>query len=454
MKVARFGIYRLAIAVSLWVFGVLTSQDFFSIALTFPLFVFIAAQMYSINRPEFTPEDMFWLCGLLFFVVSPCQRIEGLSFSSGPTFTIRYSAWDFVLAQLVVLLGFGTFSLFLRKAAVSGATGFARAGQEGIRLRHAFFIIALVVVCFFFYVEFSGGVANVLSPRRLKQKGEASFLRVAFLAIMVVGAMLLVIRARFGRGRPSIRVLDWCLVLVALVVVGVAVNPFNSSRFFVIASWLPLILIFAGRFARHEFVYGAAVVAIVFLMPLMSLTSRLGLEAVASYEGLRTSGNAFELRDMDVFDTLVHAVHISSDMPLGLGKYFLAIALFFVPRALWESKPVVGGLDVGRDLYGNYFAGTENLSFFIGGDFYLDLSFLGVIVGFAIAAWFWLRLKVSRRLLVCGVNLAPVIMIAVTPIMLRGPVGSVIGYPFCLVCAVLLYSFVLGMGSRRPAEVV
>jgi hypothetical protein len=120
--------------------------------------------------------------------------------------------------------------------------------------------------------------------------------------------------------------------------------------------------------------------------------------------------------------------------------------LFFVPRKIWPNKPILGGLVVGEDLYENYGAGTPNLSFFFGGDLYLDFSWAGPIIGFLLLGGLW-RFTYRRALSVDGLNVIHLVTIGSIPILMRGPLGAVIGYYFCLlVASILLY--ILG-DSRR-----
>jgi hypothetical protein len=73
-------------------------------------------------------------------------------------------------------------------------------------------------------------------------------------------------------------------------------------------------------------------------------------------------------------------------MTIVWGEKLGAIVLFFVPRALWPGKPIVGGLDIGNELFAAGMYGTPNLSFFVGCDLYMDFGFVGVALGGVVAA--------------------------------------------------------------------
>jgi oligosaccharide repeat unit polymerase len=167
----------------------------------------------------------------------------------------------------------------------------------------------------------------------------------------------------------------------------------------------------------------------------MSVTTRNGLGDV-NFDDIFSVG-IFKIKDVDIFETLTHTVSHVKEHGLYLGDNLLAIFLFFIPRSFWPDKPIVGGLVIGEDLYWGGVTGTPNLSYFIAGDVYMDFGMLGVLCfGCILGCFFsWLtRLNYS----VSGHNLVQYFLISSLPILLRGPVGAVIGYPLCLIVFVIL----------------
>jgi hypothetical protein len=84
---------------------------------------------------------------------------------------------------------------------------------------------------------------------------------------------------------------------------------------------------------------------------------------------------------------------------------------------------------------------TANLSFFIAADFYLDfglvlLPILSYILGYFIK----LILKSGRNE---QLSLTEMFMISSAPILIRGPVGAILGLPACLIFGSFALSYFL-----------
>ena len=218
----------------------------------------------------------------------------------------------------------------------------------------------------------------------------------------------------------------------------VSLNPFNVSRFMFVGSWFPVLIALGGKYARYWVVYSILFLGVVVVMPVMSVTSRAGVEGLSFFKDSGYAQEAFILKDIDLIDTLAHGVRLTDEDGYLWGDNTLASALFFVPRKFWEEKPIVGGLRVGEDLWRNYGAGTPNLSYYFGGDLYMDFGFVGVVLGFlglGMALFFLGRFGGEVE----GVRIGDLVVAGSVPILVRGPVGAVIGYFVCLLLAVFIY---------------
>lgn len=447
---------RLAAAISMWLFAVITSSDVFPIILTLPTFILIAYRMAITRSPGFIPADMLWLCMLLFFVVSPIQNIEGHSFKIGSVRGIEYATYEFVLAEMIVFLSLACFTL----GANTGLhAGMMSAGRDAftyspVTYRQAMILAAVCVTSFGLYVAFSGGIANVLLPRLEKTRDDVSILSPFFLAGMTSACLLLASLVRdVLKSKVSDPLLPCLLFIGSAILLAASVNPLNAARFFNLATWLPIVFVLAGGVVAFRWIYLLILGGVFIAMPLMSISSRGGVEALRSFSDTDYATDIFMLKDMDVFDTLVHAAAVTHTDRLYWGDNILAIILFFVPRAWWPDKPMVGGLVIGGDLHANYWAGTDNLSFFPGGDLYMDFWFPGVILGATLAGAAWKTLMQSKLVALQAFNMGAIVVIGSLPILIRGPMGAVIGYPLCLlvVTTILIVSLRLRVCAPRVA---
>jgi len=434
---------RLWLLSCFWVYGLATASELFPIFLTLPTLILILWQVSRIRDPGFVSLDIFWFCSLIFFVVGPCQAINNMTFENyGPTRSV-YRLQDFLIAEGIVVLFFGTFaiceSIFNRTKYLVAV----RRTNVQLALWQVPILLLVTMATFVSYVVFSGGIGNVLATRRDKVVEDISFLAYISLGLMTTSAVLIAAILVDARARHSLaqRIVVAGQLFAAFVLLGIAVNPFNSYRFGIVGVWGPIAMTLLGRRMRYVWIYFVLFFGVVAVMPLMSLSTRRGLAGVESFEDSNYSLNLTQLKDVDVFDTLVHSVGLVEQQGYYWGANTEAICLFFVPRALWPGKPVVGGLIVGEDLNANVrSAGTANLSFFVGGDLYMDFGFAGVVGGAMICALLWLLYEKYMSSFAHS-DVPNYMLVGSIPILLRGPVGAVIGFFFCLFCGQLLYKY-------------
>jgi hypothetical protein len=192
--------------------------------------------------------------------------------------------------------------------------------------------------------------------------------------------------------------------------------------------------------------FATALAGMVIAMPILSTTTRVGLQGLASF---KMEGALWELPYIDVFDVLLHAIYFVERYGLFFGEKIVAILLFYVPRNWWPDKPMVSALDVGYDLYNPGFVGTPNLSMSIIGDFYMDLGLSGVIVGSIVVCIFF-RLLLSVRTKIGGEPALSLMLMAALPILTRGAIGAVL--PVFLSAMVSYWGFVL-IAKKKPWQV-
>lgn len=427
-------------AAGLWVFGLLTGQDLFPVLLTLPLFALILFQLGRIGDAEFGALDMFWFCILLFFVVAPCQTIADYSFNYwGPTRDV-YAVSDFFIAMIIVLTSVGAFALVHSFFSQSQKMKRVHAKNIELALWHAPVLLMLSAVGFVGYVMNSGGLGNVLAARQDKVDENVVFWAFGFLGVQCAATALLAIIASNPKRDMSLAqmLVSWGLLAAASSMLLISINPFNSPRFFVLGCWVPVFFSFWGSRLRYWMVYAGLLAGILVVMPLMSISTRGGMNAIGNFQNTNYAQQLLLVKDVDVFDTLVHCVGMVREQGYMLGDNTLAIVLFFVPRSIWIGKPVVGGLIVGEDLLKRYgSAGTSNLSFYPAGDLYMDFGLIGVLGGACLVAFLW-GIYSRNMATFSGRNLATYMLIGSLPIMLRGPLGAVVGFFFCLFWAQIL----------------
>jgi hypothetical protein len=236
------------------------------------------------------------------------------------------------------------------------------------------------------------------------------------------------------------RLISLAPLLLVIALLAFSRHPFYAPRFMLLAVWGPVMLALCGGRVAAAWFYVVGLLALTILFPVLNITTRLGLDGVGDLSEISVFGNFFDIPSVDVFDMAVHAVRFMSAHDQMWGEKLTAILLFFVPRTAWPGKPVVGGLDVGNELFAAGMYGTPNLSFFAGCDLYMDFGFAGVALGGVVTAVLLRSVLMAKWGVFGGVSVSRILIAASMPILLRGPVGAVLPLFVCQIAIVLALS--------------
>ena len=389
-----------------------------------PLSIICLIAVSRIKDKYFNSIDMFWLLYQLSFVLVPAVKFEefGGDFLYGMGVVINYPYGQIVYSQDKLFILFISLFLVALINLFIFPVNFKNKVERDYKIKLGLgWILILVYLSFLVDVYFKGGILNVLASRYDRDKEAINILSIFSTSLFFVLVWMAALKIKI----LSIveKVIFSIILLIPLIIV---VNPFNSARFFIIQAWLPMIFIFFPRLRDFNFYAFSLAFGMIVLMPILSLTTRHGVEA--ELDELDITPTAF----LEFFDQPMVFLHLLELMELKgyqLGLSIISVIGFFIPRALWPDKPLVVGLDVGNDLYDRGYVGTSNLSGPIFLDFYYDFGILGVIFGSIILAYFFLKfIKIGNR--IYNIPIFEYIVLSAIPILFRGSVGAVIGIVF------------------------
>lgn len=405
---------RIGTVLALYLANLPFVDSVFVALLTLPMLAMVLAGLARIGSKQFQVGDVFWFCLFIYFVISPLQRLHGDQIGGTTAITsFSYEPEEYVAAMIIVVLFCLPF-LFVSMETGEKTPASAEPGLTGL--------LVVNLTSFALFVLSEGGLDRLLLPR-LEQDPSQSFIAgMLFLAAQSVTTCLLAARFRVAQYRFAAAI----PLLAAVLLLAISRNPFNAPRFILLAVWGPIVLALAGGKVSASKFYIASLLALTVGFPILNITTRSGLSGLSDLSQLSVVGNFFDIPSIDVFDTAVHAVRFMSAHDHLWGEKLTAVVLFFVPRAMWEGKPIVGGLDIGNELFSAGMYGTPNLSFFLGCDFYMDFGFLGVALGGTIAAMLLRSALRSTWGSFFQVDVMHFVIASSLPILLRGPVGAVL----------------------------
>jgi hypothetical protein len=233
------------------------------------------------------------------------------------------------------------------------------------------------------------------------------------------------------------------LVVLAVVANLILNNPISSSRFWFLV--VVLSIVYASTWAQSP--TGVRTIATLFVA---------GSVVVFPYLDLfRNSDATLRVRSVTEFftqktdyDSLVqvgNAWMYVQTYGLDFGRQMSGVVGFFIPRSVWADKPIDTGSVLAR--YINY--PNENLSAPLWGELFINYSWLGVALGFAVVGYLAqlattsylvaLETAVVTRVVSLSVFMYPVLAVYLV-LILRGSLLQAMGKLVVLIVVMLLFT--------------
>jgi hypothetical protein len=337
------------------------------------------------SRPALTTITVFTT--LFYFVAPMVQLLADPDYfvSSMPVTTGRV-----VFANLATTVFCGVFLVAYR---LRGAHSVA---QRPAIPEHDLRIITNVLVVLAFGMALWGvlGVGSALSTVTEESSDEGGIVRllkhkVAFMLPFL--ALALKISER--NARRSVLVIG--LLILAVLATK---NPLYDRRNALGPIYISLAVLFVPALLSSGRRYFTALMSIVVVgFPAVSILTHLGqkfwLAGGFSEEGLGTIiYQHFIDVHYDTWSSLATVYEMVSEQGPYFGKQLLGTLLFFVPRTMWQDKPITTGYEVGRYLMDRHYMWFDNLSTTLPAEAYIDFGMLGIPVFALLLAWFCRRL--------------------------------------------------------------
>jgi hypothetical protein len=192
-----------------------------------------------------------------------------------------------------------------------------------------------------------------------------------------------------------------CVLLLMFLLVAITENPYTEKRNALGPVYLGLILVlFQNWFASPTRRMVLLVFGMVLAFPAVAVFTQdhnaiLGHFSM-SQVGSQIADHYFSI-NYDSWANIYTSIEIVRVHELQWGKQLLGALLFFVPSALWTSKPLATGIFLGNYLIAHYSMWFTNLSAPLVGEGYLDFGYIGVVAYAAGTAYFVTFLNTLAR---------------------------------------------------------
>ena len=322
-----------------------------------------------------------------------------------------------VLGQVCMIVG----GLFNQKPPrTARRSGFDRRTVDGQRLAVVSVMLTIGAATLIAYV----GLGTLFASRIARDQALARMFPDSAVQALVLGAatmgllVICVAQIQFRKEAKGRTGLGWSfLSLGSLAALLVIVNPVGSPRYALMTVLLGLLtaLGLVQQIRVYRFLAVSALAALLLLFPVLD-TFRYSLNAGIHFTGVV---DALTDGDYDSFGQLNNTIWYVETCGLAFGNQLTGALLFWVPRSLWEGKPVDTGILL-AEAKGYDFS---NLSAPLPAELYINFSWAGVVVGMTILGYLIRRWDSSnnRRIMELG---SPTVVGCILPfyflLLLRG----------------------------------
>jgi len=181
------------------------------------------------------------------------------------------------------------------------------------------------------------------------------------------------------------------IILLSLIILIFFVNPLSIPRFLAFSLFVPLIFVLGKYYLKINYSYiNVIFFGMIFIFPLLDIFRWFKLE-----DNFNSTKNMnldyFFAGHFDAFQNFVRTIDLNFHT---YGYQLSGVLFFFVPRAIWPSKPEGSGFLLADKAYLTF----NNISMPLVSEFYLDFSYIGIFIGMFLLGVFYrfLDKKVSK----------------------------------------------------------
>lgn len=361
-------------------------------------YLFLTALTYYhlIKEPDYSPFlTSFIVFSFLFFLVAPILQISSIGSNGVFPNGFPYSTLDVVITNFLILLFnfcfFLTYIIFKKKYLKKDLN--TRSAEDSYSKPLA--ILVLFILCLLIGVfNYDFLVDEFIRPNwmEVNQSIGSLLIRKKVLFLIPLGAIALTYRYLSEKKIITTNTTISFLILIALLVLFIVFkNPFTEKRNALGPIYISLIYLFYPKMINSNAkMFLFLFVAMILFFPLLSSLTHVD----ASFYEIITKPHlvkkyfierggilsVFNTLHYDAFANIMATVEYVTQRGYAYGYQLLSGLLFFIPRSIWETKPLSTGQVVGDYLISEHNFQFNNLSNPLVSEGYINFGIIGVVI--------------------------------------------------------------------------
>jgi len=370
----------------------------------FVVLLFFTA-FYLLNEKDFSPFIASYIVfSFLFFIIAPILQLDEYFKGKSTHFFngLTYSNQLILKANLLIII-FHVFFL----TTYFYLNSYYKKPKEIIYNKNTpfyilvFFIINIIV--FIFKYDYLIAKINFTSysssTSKMSEILNGKFFFFLPFAPLILGIYYL--KNNWNSRKQNFYII-YAIVILLFFLFLLYKNPLTEKRNALGPIYISLIFILNPRWINTNFkMLSLLLFSLIVLFPLSSLIthsnkdlSEMSFKEIVSYKNVKESvSNQFTNLNFDAFLMVATTVDHVEKKGYSLGRQLLPSGLFFIPRAIWKSKPISSGQLMGQHIqkYHDKDKWFHNLAMPFVAESYLDFGIIGVILYAILLAFICLK---------------------------------------------------------------
>ncbi|AMW31977.2 oligosaccharide repeat unit polymerase [Fervidobacterium islandicum] len=342
---------------------------------------FFLIQLATISPLGFSLKEIYYLFMVIFMFVAPLIQYISGQFPWWDTYLLTNER--IIYANILILLFTVLFELTYIKTNERAKTFLGKIFQKEIK-HHRLYISWLLIVSAFYFAYLLREASTIVLLFSRGTYGEV-FTDVSQPVMLIlnitfggISVHLLAYVIATARKRASI---NRILLALASLLVILENFPTGRARFWTGAVYLGIFIVWKRTFKKKNLFKVIFIVSFIILFPLLNLFRAQAInEALGSNIKPPTILETITTGDFDAYSMFVRTIAVVHEEGPTNGRQLLGNLLFFVPRSMWQNKPVGSGHEIAQRLGWSF----TNVSCPLVGEAYINFGILGIPL-FAIA---------------------------------------------------------------------
>jgi oligosaccharide repeat unit polymerase len=338
--------------------------------------------IFSNDKRPYSLNKIFYLFCFFFFGVAPFVQLNAHVSFFGARLLTENEYFIMNMLILIIMISYQFLYRMFSKSKIDLNTQrkIRRYNIEKLSFKQNLILIILSLFSFgvIFYINNFNVFNLLLRGGELKSSG----LEIASSTSLII--------TQFIRPIPMIALFfylvsksrNYLLLFILFPLAILSIFPLGVPRFYAAAIYIPLLLLLSAFIRKKNmfslFFIGGLLIVFPFLNQFRHFSAGTSLKF----------GLNFDMFAEGHFDSYQNFALIVTENIITWGRQLLGVALFWVPRTFWPTKPVGSGHHIAEELSMSF--SNISANFFAEG--YINFGFLGIFLFVFFLAWFTARM--------------------------------------------------------------